>query len=71
MATCMAMLPAIGTWVQVRFEEVWVECEVRDAKSAWGKTRVQIQPLAGEGRQWVEMNRVRFLAASRLAKVSA
>lgn len=59
-ATCLTMLPAIGAWVQVKFESCWIECEVIDVKSAWGKSRLQVKPIAGEGLQWVELNRVRY-----------
>lgn len=56
---CLSMLPAVGAWVQVRFESLWIECEVIDVKNSWGKARLWIKPLAGEGCQWVELSRVR------------
>ena len=37
MQTCLNMLPAVGAWVQVRFESLWIECEVIDVKNSWGK----------------------------------
>ena len=57
-ATCLTMLPAIGTQVTVRFEKLHVECTVRDVKSSWGKPRLQIVPVAGSGDQWVELDRI-------------
>lgn len=59
-ATCMSMLPAVGAWVQVRFESLWIECEVVDVKNSWGKARLWVKPLAGEGCQWVELSRIRY-----------
>lgn len=56
---CSTLSPAIGSWVEVRFESLWVECEVVDAKSSWGRVRLWVKPLAGEGCQWVELSRIR------------
>ena len=59
--TCLSMLPAVGAWIQVRFESLWIECEVVDVKTSWGKPRLWVTPLAGEGCQWVELSRVRHI----------
>ena len=56
--TATEMLPAIGTTVMVRFEDLMVACLVKDVKSSWGKARLLVLPIAGEGTQWVEMGRV-------------
>lgn len=59
MATVIEMLPAVGSRAMVQFEDVAVECDVIDAKSAWGKTRLLVEPVSGNGSQWVEMQRVK------------
>lgn len=38
---------------------------VRDAKVAWGETRVAVEPVAGGGRAWVAAHRVRMCPAGR------
>ncbi|MDP3768821.1 MAG: hypothetical protein Q8S13_12465 [Dehalococcoidia bacterium] len=38
---------------------------VRDAKVAWGETRVAVEPVAGAGRTWVAAHRVRVCPAGR------
>lgn len=35
-----------------------VLCEVTDAKIAYGNARLEIQPLAGQGRAWVNASSV-------------
>jgi hypothetical protein len=57
-ATCIAMLPAIGAKVRVRFESLHVECTVRDVKNSYGKPRLLIVPAMGSGEQWVELSRI-------------
>lgn len=54
------MIPAVGATVMVAFESIQVRCIVRDVKHVWGKPRLFIQPEAGDGRQWVELGRVRI-----------
>lgn len=36
--------------------ELLIEVTVKDTKSSWGKIRVQIEPVAGIGLQWVELS---------------
>jgi len=57
-ATCLTMLPAIGTPVKVRFEKLVIECTVRDVKNSWGRPRLEVVPAAGSGTQWVELDRI-------------
>ena len=57
--TANEMIPAVGMTVSVRFEEIQVICIVRDVKSAYGRARLQVEPIAGAGSQWVELARVR------------
>lgn len=56
--TAKQMIPAVNTMIDVRFESLNVTCLVCDVKSAWGKTRLEIAPIAGEGKQWIELTRV-------------
>lgn len=56
--TVKQMMPAIGASVLVRFESLTVVCIVLDAKNSWGKVRLQIEPILGQGSQWVELERV-------------
>ena len=60
--SALAMLPAIGQQVAVRFEEILVNCTVRNVKSSYGRTRLLVTPAAGMGEQWVELPRVTQLA---------
>lgn len=68
-STCRTMQPALGAWVQVRCEDLWIECEVKDIKNAYGRVRVLVQPLAGEGTQWVELSRTRYSEATALQAI--
>lgn len=56
--TVRELAPAIGAKVRVAFENIAIDCTVVDAKNSWGQVRLQIQPLAGVGRQWIEMGRL-------------
>lgn len=58
--TAVAMQPYIGQAVSVEFDKVHVHCLIVDLRTVWGKTQYQIQPLAGEGVQWVEAGRIQF-----------
>lgn len=57
--TVRDMQPAIGASVLVQFESLSVCCIVSDAKSAYGRVRIQVQPQSGQGSQWVELSRIR------------
>ncbi len=56
--TAKEMLPAIGQQVAVRFEDITVNCTVRNVKSTYGRTRLLVAPTAGKGEQWIELPRV-------------
>lgn len=56
--TAREMLPAIGASVAVRFEDLTVNCTVRNVKSSYGRTRLLVAPTAGSGEQWIELPRV-------------
>ena len=56
--TATQMIPAVGRIVLVAFDTLNVACEVKDVKTAWGKPRLLVSPLKGNGEQWIEMSRV-------------
>ena len=56
--TVTQLLPAVGALVAVRMEDMVINCRVTDAKSAWGQVRLQVEPLAGSGSQWVDISRI-------------
>jgi hypothetical protein len=58
------MIGAVGELCQLRAGELWIDCRVIDVKASWGKQRLQVAPVAGDGAQWVELSSVRPLAAS-------
>lgn len=58
--TAREMFPAIGTTVELACGELQVLCTVIDVKTAYGRPRLQVKPLAGRGSVWVELSRVRI-----------
>ena len=56
--TATQMIIAVGSLVAVRLEGLEVHCKVVDVKNAYGRERLLVQPVAGEGRIWVEMSRI-------------
>lgn len=56
--TATEMIPAVGEPVRVRFEDLWIDATVVDVKNVWGKARLLIRPVAGQGQQWVELGRL-------------
>ena len=57
-STATELIPAVGTLVNVYFEQVTVACRVLDAKKVWDKVRLLVEPLQGRGCQWVELPRI-------------
>ncbi len=58
--TCNEMLPAIGATVLIACDSLNVACTVADVKTAWGRPRLLVRPLAGNGEMWVELSRIRM-----------
>ena len=56
--TAKYMSPAIGQQIIIHVESWMIPMIVKDVKSAWGKIRLQVEPVSGQGLQWVEMDRV-------------
>ena len=65
--TVTEMAPIVGRTVEVRFESVTIACRVLDAKTAWNRGRLLIEPVAGTGRQWVETGRIMGISAQQEA----
>jgi len=57
-ATANDMMPTIGQQVAIRFEQLTVTCTVLDAKSSYGRIRLLVSPVNGNGSQWVESGRI-------------
>jgi hypothetical protein len=63
--TCMTLLPTIGQHCLIDCDGLNVAVTVIDAKSAYGRTRLQVRPVAGGAETvWVETGRVRRLLAN-------
>jgi len=56
--TATEMIPAVGQRVYVRFESCRVLCTVQDVKCSYGRPRLFVTPVAGDGSQWIELSRV-------------
>ena len=56
--TATEMIPEVGQRVYIRFESCRVLCVVRDVKCSYGRPRLEVTPVAGDGGQWVELSRV-------------
>ena len=63
--TASKMIVAVGQIVNVRVENWIIPMRVLDAKSAWGNIRVEVEPINGSGRAWVEMSRIVIPSDSR------
>ena len=51
----------IGKSGVLRCEYLSVEVTVADAKRSYGRTLLLVRPVAGNGEQWVEESRIRWL----------
>lgn len=69
--TATQMIPAVGAMVDVRCEQMMIRCNILDVKHVWGKARLLVSPVAGNGQQWVELDRVRMMAAPKVTAVTA
>ncbi len=56
--TVRELTPAVGSVVLCRFEEMYFQVKVLDAKNSYGKVRLLVQPVSGNGTQWVETHRL-------------
>ena len=58
MHTAKQMIPAVGQTVLVRLEAFGVPMTITDVKSVWGKVRLQVAPVGGQGEAWVDADRL-------------
>jgi hypothetical protein len=56
--TASEMIQAIGQRCLVQCQSLHVTCQVLGVKHSYGKPRLLICPVDGQGSQWVEMSRV-------------
>ena len=63
--TANFMIPAVGQVVQVRVESFTIPMTVKDVKSSYGNIRLEVEPLSGTGRAWIELSRVAIPSAER------
>jgi len=60
----MELVRLLGTTVLVRFDALSFECAVIDAKSAYGRIRLLVQPVSGCGQTWIEQNRTKEMGSN-------
>jgi hypothetical protein len=64
------MIPAVGATVLVACEQMNIACAVRDVKMSYGRPRFLVRPLAGNGEQWVELQRI-SVTETRAANIAS
>lgn len=68
--TATEMIPAVGQTVNLRAEGLLILCNVTDVKFVWGKPRLEITPVSGTGRRWVELSSISVELPSTALSVS-
>ena len=63
--TAAKMAVAIGQIVNVRVEAFTIPMTVKDVKSSYGNIRLEVEPLSGTGRAWIELSRVAIPSTER------
>ncbi len=58
--TAAELAKSIGKHGLLRCDDLMVEVEVLDAKSAYGSVRYLVEPVAGFLQQWVDESRIKF-----------
>ena len=56
--TAANMAVAIGQIVNVRVEAFTIPMTVKDVKSSYGNIRVEVEPLNGQGKAWIDLSRL-------------
>ena len=56
--TATEMIPAVGATVLVACESLNIACIVADVKMSYGRPRLLVRPITGNGQQWVELQRI-------------
>jgi hypothetical protein len=60
--TATEMVIAVGQMVQFRANDLWIDATVLDVKNSWGRNRLLLAPVAGDGTAWFELSSVRPVA---------
>jgi len=63
--TATQMIPAVGKQINVHVETWVIPMMVTDVKNAWGRIRLEVEPISGTGRQWIELTRVQRVNVER------
>uniref|UniRef100_A0A6H1Z6Y8 Uncharacterized protein n=1 Tax=viral metagenome TaxID=1070528 RepID=A0A6H1Z6Y8_9ZZZZ len=63
--TAIQMIPAVGKQINVHVETWVIPMTVTDVKNSWGRVRLEVEPLNGSGRQWIELTRVQRVNVER------
>jgi len=63
--TAAYMVPAIGQTIHVRTDNWTIPMNVLDVKSVYGNIRLEVTPINGIGRAWIELSRVVVPSAER------
>jgi hypothetical protein len=56
--TAKQLIVAVGQTVNVKVESWTIPMVVKDAKTAYGVPRVQVEPVNGEGLAWIDLSRI-------------
>ena len=63
--TATQMIPAVGQVVYLKTNALLVSCKVVDVKHAYGTARLQLEPVCGKGRTWVNLSSVQAMDAGQ------
>ena len=69
--TAKEMGIVIGKKVNIEIEQWIVPMTILDAKSAWGKVRLLVRPVTGEGEAWIDWTRIVTTSADARRAVAA
>jgi len=67
--TTKQMMCALGQEMMCRFEDLKIRVKIEDIKISYGRARFLVKPLAGEGKQWVEIERLSKPAPETLGQL--
>jgi len=56
--TVQQLLPAVGSEVSIRVQDLVIRVTVLDAKNSYGQIRLLVTPVTGSGQQWIELGRL-------------
>ena len=56
--TATEMIPAVGHSALIAWHGITMAVMIHDVKHVYGKTRLHVSPIAGEGKIWIDLDRV-------------